>query len=69
MGIFERVNYLNPNLNQLNLGFKEISIEESELKDYYNSTIINDQKYLPLHEYFWFTDRKDDKDPCEGFKF
>jgi len=69
MGVFERVNYLNPNLNQLNLGFKEISIEESELKDYYNSTIINDHKYLPLHEYYWFTDRKDDKDPCEGFKF
>jgi uncharacterized iron-regulated protein len=69
MGIYDRVEYFNSKLNQLNLGFKEISIEKSSLSDYFESPVIHGFKYLPKHEYFWFTNRKADKDPCEGFNF
>ncbi len=69
MGIYERVEYLNSNLTQLNLGFKEVHIDDSKLEDYFETPQIEGYKFLPNHEYYWFTNRKDDKDPCADFKY
>jgi uncharacterized iron-regulated protein len=69
MGIYERVQFLNSKLSQLNLGFKEVHIEQTKVEDYFETPIIDNYKYLPNYEYYWFTNRKDNKDPCADFNF
>jgi uncharacterized iron-regulated protein len=69
MGIYERVHYLNPKLNQLNVGFTEVNIKEIPLINYFETPQINEVEFLPNHEYYWFTRRKDDNDPCENFNY
>jgi len=63
-GVYGRVKYLNPELQQLNVALQPISKEWSPLADYLQETTIADTNFGPRHEVLWFTRRHDYTDPC-----
>lgn len=68
MGVYDRVAFLEPAADQLNLGLMEITRQPSELKDYIRFESVGDKIFPPLHEVFWFTQRSSYEDPCIKFK-
>jgi len=68
MGVVERVAHLKPNLKQVNLGLTEVWQEGSALEAYLEGEQVDDVKFGPAHDFFWFTDRVDSVDHCEKFK-
>ncbi|MCW8886458.1 MAG: ChaN family lipoprotein, partial [Motiliproteus sp.] len=67
MGVYERVGHLRPALKQLNLGFREITVEPTPLADYLSTETVAGKTFAPIHQLLWFTQRQDYEDPCALF--
>ncbi len=68
MAVYERVAARIPGIRQVNLGFRQVARTPRPASDYLQPVVVNDTRFAPDHEYFWFTQRVSYIDPCEQFK-
>ncbi|WP_165840058.1 ChaN family lipoprotein [Motiliproteus coralliicola] len=64
LGLVNQVAKLRPELNQLNIGLQQISIEPSPLSDYLFDADDPEQALGVRHDLLWFTQRQDYRDIC-----
>lgn len=67
MAVYERATFLQPSLNQLNIGLQEISIHPAPLTDYLQTVTRKGREFPPPHDFLWFTQRSSYENPCETF--
>lgn len=68
LGIIDRVNTIDSQIKQINIGLTEITKEPSLLKDYLIPLELKGYKKVPAADYLWFFQRVSYDDPCERFK-
>ncbi|MFO1352071.1 MAG: ChaN family lipoprotein [Gammaproteobacteria bacterium] len=68
MGVFERVAYRLPGVQQVNLAFQETDTDRREPQAYFSGSPDLAAQFAPLHEYLWFTESGSEGDPCLRFK-
>ncbi len=67
MGVYERVEHLQPDIKQINLGLREVMQSATGLEDYIQGVESGGVSFKPDHEYLWFTPSVDSPDPCEQY--
>ncbi len=65
-GVYERVAHRAPGVRQLNIGLREIAVEQTPLAAYLEGKVVGSKAFAPDHQILWFTQREDYADPCAG---
>lgn len=68
LGVIDRVKAINPDIRQINIGLREISVQPTPLADYLEPLDIKGFEPSSPYDYLWFAQRVSYADPCEEFK-
>ncbi|NND00865.1 MAG: ChaN family lipoprotein, partial [Gammaproteobacteria bacterium] len=68
MGVVERVQTLNPDVRQINIGFTPVQEGRNAVEEYLDLTRIDEGAARPAYELIWFTPAVDREDPCVKFR-
>lgn len=71
MGVYERVAFLKPGVQQVNLAFQETRQPDPPLSQYTQPVHVGQTTFSPGHHFLWFTPPAPDdekQDPCEQMR-
>lgn len=68
LGVIDRVNAINPNIRQVNIGLTEIRTTPTDIKEYTQKLELEGFTALPPADYLLFSQRVSYDDPCTEFK-
>ncbi len=68
LGVINSVKTINPNIQQINIGLREIAITPANVEEYTQMLDIEGLDSIPPADYLRFSQRVSYKDPCKEFK-
>ena len=68
MGVYERVQSLVAEVQQVNIGFTPVQEDTHVAEEYIHQQKVDQGAVRPTHEFLWFTPSVDLEDPCIKYK-